>query len=146
MNEVEIIGRIYFCFAKMNVPPMEDYKYSILTGKIIGCAMKVHRVMGQGYPEAIYLRCLVIELTNAGLKYRKEVSKGIFYEDINVGSRRMDLLVEELVIVEAKATSQLEPRDYNQVLNYLRIFNFEVSLLLNFGNTSLQYKRFANTR
>ena len=74
------------------------------------------------------------------------MSKDIFYEDINVGSRRMDLLVEELIIVEAKAISQLEPRDYNQVLNYLRIFNFEVSLLLNFGNTSLQYRRFANTR
>ena len=125
---------------------MEVYSYSELTGKIIGCAMKVHRIMGTGYPEVIYLRCLVIELTNAALKCQTEVGKDIFYEGINVGSMRLDLLVEKLVIVEIKALGELKPRYYNQVLNYLRIFSFEVSLLLNFGITSLQYKRFVNTR
>ena len=107
--------------------------------------MKVHRIMGPGYPEAIYMRCLIIELTNAGLHCQTEVSKEIIYEGIKVGVRRLDLLVEDLIIVETKAISELESRDYNQVLNYLKIFGFEVGLLLNFGNTSLQYKRFINT-
>ena len=135
----------YFLLRKKTYQ-METLKHAELTRIIIGCAMKIHRAMGPGYPEVIYLRCLVIELTNAGLKCKTEVGKDIFYEGINVGSRRMDLLVEDLVIVETKAISELEPKEYNQVLNYLKVFNFEVSLLLNFGNTSLQYKRFVNTR
>ena len=125
---------------------MEDYKYSELTGKIIGCAMKVHRVIGLGFPEVIYQRCLLIELRKAGMVCETEVEKDIFYEGIKVGARRLDLIVDNSVIVELKAVSEVEPLFYNQILNYLKIFNIEVGLLLNFGNTSLQYKRFANTR
>ena len=125
---------------------METYKHSEMTGKVIGCAMKVHRVIGPGFPEVIYHRCLLIELKNAGLNVEAELEKDIFYEGIKVGSRRLDLLVNENVIVELKAVSELEPLFYNQVLNYMKIFKIEVGLLLNFGNTSLQYKRFANTR
>ena len=124
---------------------MEDYLHSELTGRIIGCAMKVHRVMGPGYPELIYQRCLVIELINNGIHCQTEVSMDIFYEGVKVGSRRLDVLVENRVIVETKAVTELEPKDFNQVLNYLRIFGFEVSLLLNFGNISLKYKRFVKT-
>ena len=125
---------------------MEDYKYSELTGKIIGCAMKVHRVIGLGFPEVIYQRCLLIELRKAGMVCETEVEKDIFYEGIKVGARRLDLIVDNSVIVELKAVSEVEPLFYSQILNYLKIFNIEVGLLLNFGNTSLQYKRFANTR
>ena len=125
---------------------MEDYKYSILTGKIIGCAMKVHRVIGLGFPEVVYQRCLLIELRKAGMVCEMEVEKDIFYEGIKVGARRLDLIVDNSVIVELKAVSEVEPLFYSQILNYLKIFNIEVGLLLNFGNTSLQYKRFANTR
>ena len=73
---------------------MEDYKHSELTGKIIGCAMKVHRVIGPGFPEIIYMRCLQIELKNSGLNFETEVERDIFYEGIKVGSRRLDLIVE----------------------------------------------------
>lgn len=125
---------------------MENYLHSELTGRIIGCAMKVHRVMGPGYPELIYQRCLVIELIKNGIHCHTEVSKDIFYENVKVGSRRLDVLVEDKVIVETKAVTELEPKDISQVLNYLRIFGFEVSLLLNFGNTSLKYKRFVKTQ
>ncbi len=125
---------------------MEDYKHSELTGKIIGCAMKVHRVIGPGFPEIIYMRCLMIELKKAGLTYESEVEKDIYYEGIKVGSRRLDLIVENKVIVELKAVTEVEPRFYIQIINYLKIFKIEIGLLINFGNTSLQYKRFANSR
>ena len=125
---------------------METFKHAELTRIIIGCAMKVHRVIGPSFPEVIYLRCLLIELRKTGLTCETEVEKDIFYEGIKVGSRRLDLLVDNLVIVELKAVSGVEPLYYNQVLNYLKIFDIEVGLLINFGNTSLQHKRFANTR
>lgn len=123
---------------------MEAYKHSDLTGLIIGGAMKVHRVIGPGFPEIIYLRCLLIELRKHGLTCETEVEKDIFYEGIKVGSRRLDLLVNSIVIVELKAILELENLFYNQIINYLKVFRMEVGVLINFGNTSLQYKRFAN--
>lgn len=125
---------------------MVAYKHSDLTGLIIGSAMKVHRVIGPGFPEIIYLRCLLIELRKDGLACETEVEKDIFYEGINVGSRRLDILVNSSVIVELKARSELENLFYNQIINYLKVFKMEVGVLINFGNTSLQYKRFANYR
>ena len=125
---------------------MEDYKHSELTGKIIGCAMKVHRVIGPGFPEIIYMRCLLIELKNSGLSCEAEIERDIYYEGIKVGSRRLDLLVNNTVIVELKAVTEVEPIFYNQIINYLKIFRIEIGLLINFGNTSLQYRRFANSR
>jgi GxxExxY protein len=125
---------------------MEEYKHSELTGKIIGCAMKVHRVIGPGFPEIIYMRCLSIELKKSRLNCEMEVERDIYYEGIKVGSRRLDLLVNGTVIVELKAVTEVEPLFYNQIINYLKIFKMEIGLLVNFGNTSLQYKRFANSR
>ena len=125
---------------------MEDYKHSELTGKIIGCAMKVHRVIGPGFPEIIYMRCLLIELKKSGLSCEAEVERDIYYEGIKVGSRRLDLLVDNKVIVELKAVTEVEPLFYNQIINYLKIFKIEIGLLINFGNISLQYRRFANSR
>lgn len=107
--------------------------------------MKVHRVIGPGFPEIIYMRCLQIELKNSGLNCAAEVEKDIYYEGIKVGSRRLDLLVNNTVIVELKAVTEVEPLFYNQVINYLKIFKVEIGLLLNFGNTSLQYRRFVNS-
>lgn len=125
---------------------MKEYKHSDLTGFIIGCAMKVHGVVGPGFPEIIYMRCLLIELRKSGLICETEVEKDIFYEGTKVGSRRLDLLVNNIVIVELKAVTEMESLFYSQIINYLKVFNMEVGLLINFGNTSLQYKRFANTR
>ena len=115
---------------------MEDYKYSELTGKIIGCAMKVHRVIGPGFPEIIYMRCLMIELKKSGLNFETEVERDIFYEGIKVGSRRLDLIVDNKVIVELKAVTEVEPLFYNQIINYLKIFKIEIGLLINFENIS----------
>jgi GxxExxY protein len=105
--------------------------------------MKVHNVFGLGFPEIIYHRSLMIELTYAGLSFEQEVEKEIFYKGNKVGLRRLDLIIENKLIIEIKATSDIEPAHQNQLLNYLKLFNMEVGLILNFGRSSLQFKRFA---
>ena len=124
----------------------QEYVHGDLTKKIIGCAMKVHRYFGMGFPEAIYQRALIIKLEKLGLKCRAEVEKDIYYEEYFIAKRRLDLLVEDKVLVELKAISELDKASHNKILNYLRVFKIEVGLLLNFGTESLQYKRFVNTR
>jgi len=122
-----------------------DRKYSDLTQTIIGCAMKVHRHFGVGFPEIVYKKALMIELDEAGITYRSEVEKGIFYKGKLIHTRRLDLIVEEVVIVELKALKELENRDIVQSLNYLKIFCIEVGLLFNFGACSLFFKRLINS-
>ncbi|WP_315818051.1 GxxExxY protein [Paraflavitalea speifideaquila] len=124
----------------------QEYKHADLTQKIIGCAMKVHSQLGAGFPEVIYQRCLGIELAKANLLFAVEQSRDIFYQDNCVGSRRLDLLVEGKVLIELKAVTEIEPVFYVQVVNYLRVFELEVGLLLNFGKSSLEFKRLVNTR
>jgi GxxExxY protein len=118
-----------------------DLKFSDLTRTIIGCCMKVHTNLGMGFPEKIYQRCLVLELKGLGLKYELEVDKPVHYLGKVIGRKRLDLLVENKVLVEIKAVSEIDKVYYNQVLNYLKIFGLEVGLLINFGKQSLEFKR-----
>lgn len=124
----------------------EEYKYREITEKIIGCAMTVHNSLGPGFPEIVYERCLLIELRSCGLKCESQVEREICFRGILVGKRRLDVLVEEKVLLELKAISVIENDCYNKILNYLKVFGFEVGLLLNFGKSSLQFKRFALTK
>lgn len=120
--------------------------YGDITEKVIGCAMKVHSYFGMGFPEVVYKRALIIELENMGLKCDSEVERGILYNEKLIGRRRLDLIVEEKVLVELKAIAEPDNRWINQLINYLRVFHIEVGLFLNFGTPSLQYKRLMNTR
>ncbi|SDI40044.1 GxxExxY protein [Mucilaginibacter sp. P25] len=120
------------------------YKHSELTGKIIGCAMKVHSILGNGFQEAIYQRSLEIELHKQGLLFSRELEMVIFYDEIEVGRRRVDFLVDEKVMVELKAVSKLEDIHLAQVLNYLEAYKLETGLLINFGSKSLEFKRITN--
>ena len=124
---------------------IQDLKYHELTEKIIGCAMKVHRHFGLGFPEIVYKRALIIELEKIGLNLEQEIEKDIIYDDRLIYKRRLDLIVEDVVLVELKAHKEIDNSEYNQILNYLRIFNLEVGLLINFGAPSLQFKRLVNT-
>ncbi|MFL5740700.1 MAG: GxxExxY protein [Flavisolibacter sp.] len=119
-------------------------KYEELTGKIIGCAMKVHSYFGMGFTELIYHRSLVVELEKMGLQSEGEIEKNIFYSGICVGKKRLDLIVEDKVLIELKAVPELNKGCFRQLINYLKVFNMEVGLLLNFGSASLQFKRFVN--
>ena len=115
-----------------------------LTFDIIGCAMKVHNTLGNGFQEVIYQRCLAIELERAGIEFGREVEQTIFYNGINVGTRRADFVVENKVIVELKALTNLEDVHLAQAKNYVVAYKFEKGLLINFGATSLQYKLIFN--
>ncbi|HKB44610.1 MAG TPA: GxxExxY protein [Chitinophagaceae bacterium] len=123
----------------------QDLKYYELTEKIIGCAMRVHRYFGPGFPEIVYKRALMIEFQKLGLAFKQEVEKDIIYENALIYKRRLDLIVENIVLLELKAQKEVDNGDYNQIINYLRVFKMEVSLLLNFGASSLQFKRFVHT-
>ncbi len=121
-----------------------SYKNSELTGKIIGCAMKVHGAVGNGFQEVIYQRCLAIEMEKQGLKFSRELEMTIYYEGIDVGTRRVDFLVEEQIMVELKAINKLDDVHLAQGLNYLEAYRLETGLLINFGSKSLEYKRITN--
>jgi len=98
------------------------YKDSELTGKIVGCAMKVHNRLGNGFQEVIYQRCLAMELTKAGLNYHRELAMSIFYDGVEVGFRKVDFLVENKIMVELKALNQIEDVHLAQALNYLEAY------------------------
>ena len=117
------------------------YKYSDLTGKIIGCAMEVHKILGNGFQEVIYQRALAIEMTQQGIDFSREHEMKIFYKDYEIGTRRVDFFVEEKIMVEIKALANLEEVHLAQAKNYLEAYNLEVGLLINFGAKSLQFKR-----
>jgi GxxExxY protein len=119
----------------------EQYPESELTGKIIGCAMEVHRVLGNGFQEVIYQRALAIELASKGIGYSREHEMDIFYKGENIGLRRVDFFVEGKIMVELKAVIQLEDVHLAQAINYLEAYGMSIGLLINFGNRSLQFKR-----
>jgi GxxExxY protein len=115
-----------------------------LTYKIIGCAMKVHNTMGPGFQEVIYQRCLAIELERAGLSFAREQEQAVFYDGIQVGTRRADFVVEDQVVVELKAVVKLEDAHLAQAKNYTVAYNFPLGLLINFGGKSLEHKLLFN--
>ena len=123
---------------------MEEYKHSDITQKIIGCAMKVHSFLGNGFQEVIYQRALALELKEAGLDYQREIEQEIFYQHYPepIGKRRVDFIVEGKVLVELKAVIHVDDAHKAQILNYLKAYRFEIGLLINFGEKSLNFKRF----
>jgi len=112
-----------------------------LTYRIIGCAMKVHATLGNGFQEVIYQRALAIEMGKAKLNFARELEILIYYDNVEIGSRRADFLVENKVLVELKALIKLEDVHLAQGLNYLVAYKLEKGLLLNFGARSLEVKR-----
>jgi len=118
-----------------------EYKYSDITEKIIGCSMRVHNKLGNGFQEVIYQRALAIELNKINLQFEREVEMPIFYDDQHIGTRRVDFMVEEKISIELKALTKLENVHLAQALNYLEAFKLEIGLLINFGNTKLEFKR-----
>ena len=112
-----------------------------LTYKIIGCAMKVHTTLGNGFQEVIYQRALAIEMRRADLDFARELEMQIFYEGEEIGTRRVDFLVEHEVMVELKALVALEDVHLAQGLNYLVAYKLDKGLLINFGAKRLEVKR-----
>lgn len=124
----------------------EEYKFSAITEKVIGCAMKVHSTLGNGFQEVIYQRALAIEMGKAGIEFAREVEMPIHYDEQEIGTRRADFLIDEKILVELKALTHLEDVHIAQVLNYLEAYKLEIGLLLNFGSKRLEFKRLTNER
>jgi GxxExxY protein len=121
-------------------------EFNDCTSVIIGCSMRVHSTLGNGFQEVIYQRALEIEMGLAGLYYVREMEMPIFYRELQIGSRRVDFFVDGSIMVELKAITQLEDVHLAQALNYLEAYNIKTGLLINFGNKSLQFKRLINKK
>ena len=124
----------------------KEYKYSDLTRKIIGCAMEVHKILGNGFQEIIYQRALAKEMELQNVPFHREFEMPIYYKTEQIGTRRVDFLVYEKVSVEIKALTHLEDVHLAQAINYLEAYNLEVGLLINFGTKSLEFKRLINSK
>ena len=121
-------------------------KFSDITEKIIGCAMKVHRELGSAFQEYIYQRALEIELKNTDIKFTREYEMPIHYQGQKIGMRIVDFFIEDKIMVELKALTDLTDVHLAQGLNYLEASGHEVGLLINFGAKSLQFKRLHNRK
>lgn len=108
--------------------------------------MTVHSTLGNGFQEVIYQRALEIEMAEQGVEFRREFEMPIHYKGRQIGTRRVDFLVEEVVSTELKAVTKMEDVHLAQAINYLEAYDLEIGLLLNFGAKSLEVKRLVNPR
>jgi GxxExxY protein len=125
---------------------MADFKYGEITEKIIGAAFRVHNTLGNGFQEVIYQRALEIELRALSIDFVREFEMPVFYMDQQIGTRRVDFLVESKISVELKAIIKLEDVHIAQAINYLEAYNLEVGLLINFGGKRMEFHRFTNKK
>ena len=107
---------------------------------VIGAAMRVHSFFGEGYLEEVYKNALVVELTEMGYKAEKEIPIPVDYRGVRVGDYRADVIVEDCLILELKASVGLNKRHEVQLVNYLAATGINDGILFNFGAESLQYK------
>lgn len=121
-------------------------EFNDCTSKIIGCAMRVHSTLGNGFQEVIYQRALAIEMGLENLEFQREMEMPIYYRNEHIGTRRVDFFVENGIMVELKAIIQLEDVHLAQAINYLEAYNMETGLLINFGSKSLTFKRLFNKK
>jgi GxxExxY protein len=125
---------------------MEENK---ITEKIIGAAIEVHRTLGPGLLESAYQECLLYELKSLGLSVRKEVTLPIIYKEIKLNhGYRIDLLVNDKIVIELKTVESFTDVHFAQILTYLKLGEYPLGLLINFHTKLLKngIKRFINTQ
>lgn len=106
--------------------------------------MKVHSALGNGFQEVIYQRALAIEMNKQGLGFQREMEMSIYYEGIDIGTRRVDFFVEDVIMLELKVLIKLDKVYLAQAMNYCQAYNLPIGLLINFGAKSLEFKRVYN--
>ena len=117
------------------------YAKDRLTEQIIGCILRVHWILGPGFLEDIYRRALMIELELSGIESSTENRIEVVYKDKEVGTHRLDILVEDQVVIELKAVEQLTASHYAQVRSYLRATGLHKGLLVNFSKQKVDFRR-----
>ncbi len=125
---------------------MADFKFGDITEKIIGASFRVHSTLGNGFQEVIYQRALELELKLLNLDFAREFEMPIYYLDQQIGTRRVDFLIENKISVELKALIKLEDVHIAQAMNYLEAYNLEIGLLINFGSKRLEFHRLTNKK
>lgn len=125
---------------------MTNFKYGEITEKIIGASFRVHNTLGNGFQEVIYQRALELEFKVGEVNYAREFEMPIFYLDQQIGTRRVDFLVDGKISVELKAVIKLEDVHFAQAMNYLEAYNLEIGLLINFGSKRMEFHRFTNRK
>jgi len=123
---------------------MDVMDVSDITGRIIGCAIEVHRHLGAGLLESVYEAAMEVELVAGGLAVERQKRLPVTYKGCGIGEFRVDLLVEERVVVELKSVERIEPLFDAQVLGYMRLGGYSTALLINFNTRLLKHgiKRF----
>ena len=121
-------------------------EYDKITHEIIGCAMEVHSILGNGFQEVVYQRALSVEMKLHDIEHQRELVMPLFYKGVDVGERRVDFFVANEISVEIKAIVNLEDVHLAQAINYLEAYNLQTGLLINFGSKSLQFKRLFNKK
>jgi GxxExxY protein len=121
----------------------DEHRFELnrITKQIIGCVYRVSNTLGCGFLERVYENALVIELNRARLRFQQQPPIKVFYDSLTVGEFAVDLLVEDQVIVELKATKAFDEIHSAQCMNYLRASNLNICLLVNFGTPRAQIKR-----
>jgi GxxExxY protein len=122
-------------------PKTYPFPHAELTRQILEASFEVINELGAGYLESVYEKALRYVLTQKGLEVKSQVPISVYFRGQNVGQFFADLLVEEKIIVELKATSHLTSEHKAQVINYLKSTGIEAGLLINFGNSKLEFYR-----
>lgn len=120
---------------------METDGINDLSNRVIGCGIKVHKVLGPGFIEKIYSKALAYELGKSAIKFTRETTIRVKYEDVLLGEQRLDFLVEDELIMEIKAVFEINDFHMAQMLSYLKAANKKLGLILNFAKTTLEIKR-----
>lgn len=115
-----------------------------LTGKILEGCFEVSKELGTGFIESVYEKALIVALSQKGLKIENQVPLKVKFRGVIVGNFYADLLVEDKVIIGLKAVNTLINEHFAQILNYLKATEIEVGLIVNFGKSKLEYRRFNN--
>ncbi len=118
----------------------DNFRHSIITGKVIKAYYNVYNKLGYGFLEKVYENAMMIELNKQGLKCQKQIPIAVYYENEIIGDYFADIIVEDKVILELKAAECLIEEHEIQLLNYLKATEIEVGMLLNFGK-EVEYKR-----
>lgn len=122
----------------------EKHQFEALSAKIIGLAIEVHRELGPGFLESIYEEALKVEFSEHGLCFESQKEIKIEYLGVEIGVHRLDLIVENQIILELKAVKELSDIHFAQLRSYLKATGLQVGLLLNFAKPALEIKRVVN--
>ncbi len=120
---------------------MEKWREEGLTDKIIRACINVHKELGPGFLESIYHNALRVEFARQNLAFESEKEIKIFYQDVEVGIHRLDLFVEDEIVVELKTVEEISGKYYAQVRSYLKAVDKRIGLLVNFADSKIDVRR-----